>query len=176
MFRPIENKLRTEKVLNILRLLDGIFDLLKKISWRTLSFYIVYLALVGYTALENFMSISDMVRNPDFSKDYFMIGVCLVFIAESMKIVATKSPMEYGVEIVCLSLITVFSIMAGYSPKNFGVMVLIYLSTSVLEWGCGRVILILHYKRIERQITEGCTEIRNAETSIIREVQEKNEE
>lgn len=52
MARPIENKPWTEKVLNILQLLDGIFDLLKKISWRILSFFIVYLALVGYTALD----------------------------------------------------------------------------------------------------------------------------
>lgn len=45
MFRPIENKPWTEKVLNILQLLDGIFDLLKKISWRILSFLKVILFL-----------------------------------------------------------------------------------------------------------------------------------
>ena len=163
MFRPIENKPRTEKVLNILQLLDGIFDLLKKISWRILSFFIVYLALVGYTALENPMSLREMVGNPDFSKDYFMIGVCLVFLAESMKIIATKLPMECCVAIASLLAVSLFSIMAGYSPENFGVMVLIYLSTTVLEWVCGRVILILFYKRKERQITEERTEIRDEE-------------
>lgn len=165
MFRPIENKPRTEKVLNILQLLDGIFGLLKKISWQIVSFFIVYLALVGYTALENPLSLREMVRNPDFSEDYFMIGVCLVFLAESIKIIATKLPMECGVAMVSLSLISLFSIMAGYSPENFGVMVLICLSTAVLEWGCGKVILFL-YKRQGTQITEERTEIRNVKKGI----------
>ena len=163
MVRSNENKPRIEKILNILQLLDGLFELLKEISWRILSFFIVYLTLVGYTALENPMSLREMVRNPDFSKDYFAIGVCLVFIVEIVKIIATKLPMECVAEIACLSLISLFSIMAGYSPENFGVMVLIYLSIAVLEWVCGRVILILFYKRKERQITEGRTEIRNVE-------------
>ena len=166
MFSPIENKPRIEKVLNILQLLDGIFDLLKKISWRILSFFIVYLALVGYTALENPMSLREMVRSPDFSKDYFMIGVCLVFIVESVKIIAAKIPMECCAGIACLSFISLFSIMAGYSQENLGVMVLIYLSAAVLEWGCGSVIRILFYKRNERQITEGRTEIRNVKKGI----------
>lgn len=85
----------------------------------------------------------------------------MVFIAESVKIIATKLPMEYGVAIVSLSLISMFSIMAGYSPENFGVMMLIYLSAASLEWVCGKVILFL-YKRQETQITEERTEIRNA--------------
>ena len=162
MFRPIGNKPWTEKVLNILQLLDGIFDLLKKISWRILSFFIVYLALVGYTALENPMSLREMVGNPEFSKDYFMIGVCLVFLAESVKIIAIKLPMECCVAIASLLAVSLFSIMAGYSPENFGVMMLIYISAATLEWVCGKVILFL-YKRQETQITEERTEIRNAE-------------
>lgn len=160
MFRSIENKPRIEKVLNILQLLDGIFGLLKKISWQIVSFFIVYLTLVGYTALENPLSLMEMARNPDFSENYFMIGVSLVFLAKSIKIIATKLPMEYGVAIASLSVISLFSIMAGYSQENFEVMVMIYLSAATLEWGCGKVILFL-YKRQGTQITEGRTEIRN---------------
>lgn len=151
-----------EKILSMLQLLDGMLGLLKKISCRIVSFFIVYLALVGYTALENPLILREMIINSDFSKDYFMIGVCLVFIAESVKIFATKLPMEYGVAIVGLLPISMFSIMVGYSPENLGVMVLIYLSVATLEWVCGKVILFL-YKRQGTQITEERTEIRNVE-------------
>lgn len=157
MFKPIGNKPRIEKILNILRLLNGMFDLLKKISWQFVSFFIVYLALVGYAALKNPLNLREMIRNPDFSENYFMSVVCLVFIAESVKIFATKLPMEYGVEIVCLSLTSMFSIMAGYSPENFVVIALIYLSAATLEWVSGKVFLFL-YKRQGSKITEERTE------------------
>lgn len=139
-------------------------ELLKKISLRIASFFIAYLALVGYMALENPLTLMEVIGKPGFSETYITFGANLVFLIEVIKISArfSRSMMDYCMELALLLLTYIFSIIVGYSPENLGITVLIYLSTAVLVWVCGQVILIL-YKSREAQITEECTEIRKVE-------------
>lgn len=135
-----------EHFLNVVSLIDGVFYFGKQISWRILSFFIAYLALIGCATLEKPSALDEAMTNSNMPKDYFMIAICFVFLVVAVKIFATQiwreqpaAPEALGI----LTLSSLFSFILGYSFKNFLEVVSIYLSISVLKWICTRIILVI---------------------------------
>lgn len=132
-----------EYFLILVTLINGVFYFVKQISWRILCFFIAYLALIGCATLEKPSALDEAMTNSNIPEDYFMIAICFVFLVVVVKIIATQIWTEQPVAFGILILSFLFSFILGYSFKNFLEVVSCYLSVSVLEWICTRIILAI---------------------------------
>lgn len=133
-----EQILKKRELLEALRPLWGILHVLKKILWVSVSFFIAYLALMGYIALEKPSVIGEVITNSNVSENLF------VFLAVGIKTIFTELWTEWTKTILILFVSSMMSFIEGYSLKNFLMIVVIYIIVVALEWICGKMILIIN--------------------------------